>query len=122
MEITTAVTPKTILFAAEPKVAVSVVVGNTGLDADSDGKKILKAGTPLKGDLTARGTAFVKGSETGDPAVSDAVAILLHDVDVTAGNKNAQALVFGFVDEAKCPENAITAAVKAALKGIFFLK
>ncbi len=39
--------------------AVSAVVGNTGVVADSEGKKILKAGQPMYGDFTARGTAFV---------------------------------------------------------------
>lgn len=229
MNITEMTTPKTILFANEPKLAVSCVVGNAGLSAGADGKKILKAGTPLYGDLAARTSAFVKSTITdtgvkgvftvqittaaaaGDkikiegvdyecaaaedvaakkfaganaaaqvtsllkmvvcddfnvaavsgatdkigftqkvaltshaPTVvvtqaeeagamvignvtetttadtgtqtSNAVGVMLHDVDVTAGNKNAQVLIFGFVNKAKVSD-VVAAADIAALSG-----
>lgn len=119
-----AVAPNQILFFAEPQVSVSVIVNNTGITADADGKKIIKAGTPITGDLTARGTAFTKASTT--EGVSNAVGVLLHDVDVTAGNNNGTLLIFGFVDLNKLDTTTaalITAAVKTALKGgVTFLK
>lgn len=119
-----AVAPNQILFFAEPQVSVSVIVNNTGISAGDDGKKIIKAGTPVTGDLTARGTAFTKASTT--EGVSNAVGVLLHDVDVTAGNNNGTLLLFGFVDLDKLDTATaalITTEAKAALKGgVTFLK
>lgn len=122
--------PNQILFYTEPYAAVGVVVGNTGLEADSDGKKILKAGTPLAGSLTARNTAFKKATTTdpgsGGTKTTDAVGILLHDVDVTDGNDNATMLIFGFVnldridaETVKLIDNTVTAALNAK---VTFLK
>lgn len=120
----TAVTPNQILMFTEPQVSVSITVDNTGISAGDDGKKIIKAGTPVTGDLTARGTAFTKASTT--EGVSDAVGVLLHDVDVTAGDNNATLLIFGFVDLTKldtATAELITTEVKTALKGgVAFLK
>lgn len=119
-----AVAPNQILMFVDPQVSVSVMVNNTGISADDDGKKIIKAGTPITGDLTARGTAFTKASTT--EGVSNAVGVLLHDVDVTAGNNNGTLLIFGFVDLNKLDTVTaalITSAVKTALKGgVTFLK
>lgn len=113
-----------ILFYTDPQVSVGIQVTNTGVSADSDGRKILKAGTPVSGSLEARGTAFVKASTT--EGVSNAVGVLLHDVDVTAGAENATLLIFGFVDLNKlttATQALITSEVKTALKGgVTFLK
>lgn len=116
---TSAVSTNQILFATTPQMSVGVVVANTGITAGADGKKIIKAGTPISGDLTARTTPFTKAS-------TSATAILLHDVDVTSGNANATALVFGFVDLNKLDTttaNLITSEVKTALSGkVTFIK
>ena len=113
-----------ILFNTDPQVSVGVLVGNTGITAGADGRKIVKAGTPLTGSLEARGTAFAKASTT--EGVSNAVGVLLHDVDVTAGAENGTLLIFGFVDLNKVDTTTaalIDAATKAALKGgVTFLK
>ena len=113
-----------ILFNTDPQVSVGVLVSNSGISAGTDGRKIVKAGTPLTGSLEARGTAFTKASTTS--GVSNAVGILLHDVDVTAGSENGTLLIFGFVDLNKVPSaalEAIDSATKAALKGgVTFLK
>lgn len=113
-----------ILFNTDPQVSVGIQVSNTGITAGDDGKKIVKAGTPLTGDLTARGTAFTKATTT--EGVSNAVGVLLHDVDVTAGAENGTLLIFGFVDLNKVDATTaalITADVKTALKGgVTFLK
>ena len=114
---------KFILVDEKNSTAVSCKVANTGITADSDGKKIAKAGTPLAGDLTARGTAFVKATTT--EGVSNAVGILLHDVDVTDGTKNAQVVIFGTFDLNKFEADVaalIDAPTKAALKMIQFIK
>lgn len=116
-------TRKTILVDELNSTAFSCKVANTGISADSDGKKIVKAGTPISGSLEARGTAFVKASTT--EGVSNATGILLHDVDVTDGTKNAQVVVFGFIDLNKLDtsvQSLITSAVKTALRMIQFVK
>lgn len=113
-----------ILFNTDPQVSVGVLVSNSGISAGDDGKKIVKAGTPLTGSLEARGTAFTKASTTS--GVSNAVGILLHDVDVTAGSENGTLLIFGFVDLNKVDTTTaalVTSEVKTALKGgVTFLK
>lgn len=89
--------------------AFSCVVANTGVTADSEGKKIIKAGTPLYGSLTARNTAFtISGAEGAKP-----VGVALHDVDVTAGNANSQVLVSGFIDISKVDSAVATALASA---------
>lgn len=113
-----------ILFNTDPQVSVGILVSNSGISAGSDGKKIVKAGTPLTGSLEARGTAFTKASTT--EGVSNAVGVLLHDVDVTAGAENGTLLIFGFVDLNKVDTTTaalVTSEVKTALKGgVTFLK
>ena len=115
---------KQILFATQPSMSVGVVVGNAGVTADSEGKKILKAGTPLKGSLEARGTAWTLSADSSGS--NPAVGVLLHDVDVTAGNENGTALIFGFVDLNKVDSSVtalITTAAKTALAGkVTFIK
>lgn len=125
----TAGTRKTILVDEPNSTAFSCMVANTGISADANGKKIVKAGTPLAGNLTARGTAFVKATTTpgegGAAGTSNAVGILLHDVDVTSGTKNAQVVVFGFIDLNKLESDVqalIDAETKAALRMIQFVK
>ena len=112
-------TPKTILVAPELAFSLPAVFNNTGITADSDGKKILRAGTPVYGDITARNTAFVKATTTD--GASNANAIILHDLDVTDGKKNGTIVIFGFVDENKL-DVTITAAEKTALTKITFVK
>lgn len=113
-----------ILFNTDPQVSVGILVSNEGISADSEGKKIVKAGTPLTGSLEARGTAFAKATTTS--GASNAVGVLLHDVDVTAGAENGTLLIFGFVDLNKVDTTTaalVTSEVKAALKGgVTFLK
>ena len=113
-----------ILFAVEHQVSMSIVVDDANITAGSNGKKIVKAGTPLAGSLDARTTAFTKASSSGSPSASNAVGILLHDVDVTAGENNGTLLIFGFVNTNRLDSTTkalITAEVKAALPMIKFV-
>lgn len=127
--IVSGTTQKTILIDELNSTALSCMVANTDVTADANGKKIVKAGTPLAGSLLARGTAFTVAKDTagsdGAAATSDAVGILLHDVDVTAGTANAQVVIFGFVDVSKLEDSVVTkltAAAKDNLKMIQFVK
>lgn len=100
-------------------VTLGAQVTNTGVDADDEGKKILKAGTPLAGDITKRGTAFTKTNG------SSAVAVLMHDVDVTAGAENATIILAGCVDLLKLDDATkalVTSDVVSALPRIIFVE
>lgn len=117
-----ATTRKMILVDELNSTAFSVVVDATGVSADSDGKKILKAGTPVKGDLKDRNTPWVKETTTPN-------GIILHDVDVTGltsgQTRNSQVVVFGFIDVNKLDTDVqalITPGVESALKMIQFVK
>ena len=202
------VTRKVILVDELNSTALSCKVANTGMDADSDGKKIAKAGTPLYGSIENREAAFTTSSSATDPTATasvsgtgitaasvtastfsskvsgvsgtyeftasvtgepgsevttwslagdevtlaqygitptgtaangdkisvvfvagteagSAVGILLHDVDVTSGTKNAQIVIFGFIDLNKLDTDVqalITSDVKSALKMIQFVR
>lgn len=111
-------TPNSILISPETAVAFSVVVGNTDVSADAEGKKIVKAGTPLKGSFEARNTAFVV-------AEANANAVALHDIDVTAGNANGTALAMGVVNLNNvdaATQALLTTEIKNAFKHILFVK
>lgn len=115
-----------ILFNTDPFVAVSIIVDRTlGVTDPATGRKIVKAGTPLAGDLTKRETGFRAVNEASDSLASDAKGILLHDVDVTTGNANGTLLIFGFVNVDRIDATVMeknNEYVKKALKGIYFLK
>lgn len=112
-----------ILFAVEHQVSMGIVVDQTVGVAEGT-RKIAKAGTPLTGNLDARETAFTAAATSGDTAkTSNAVGVLLHDVDVTVGDNNGAILLFGFVNTNRIDSTTkakITAEVKAALPMIKF--
>ena len=112
---------KQILANVELQSSVGCVVPQL-LGVEVGTKKIAKAGTPIKVDLMNRNTAVEKAD--GTTAMN---AVLLHDVDVTAGNANGTALVFGFVNVNRVDSDvaqAITTALSAtgASKLITFMK
>ena len=115
-----------ILFNTDPFVAVSIIVDDAlGVTDPATGRKIVKAGTPLAGDLTKRETAFAEVNKASASLVSNAKGILLHDVDVTTGNANGTLLIFGFVNVDRIDATVMAKNdeyVKEALKGIYFLK
>ena len=117
---TSAVTRKVILIAPELAFSLSCKVASTGVQAGADGKKIIKAGTPLAGNIEARDTAFTVAGAEATPC-----GILLHDVDVTEGTANAQFVIFGFIDSTKLEASVtemLTPAMKAKLPKITFVK
>lgn len=74
-----------ILFMTQPYAAVGVLLANTGIDADANGKKIVKAGTPINGDLTNRASAFVKSPS----AVSESATATVTGTGITAASVTA---------------------------------
>lgn len=101
-----------ILFAVEHQVSMGVVVSKA-LGVAEGNKKVVKAGTPLTGNLDARTTAFTAATAGSPTEASNAVGVLLHDVDVTTGDANGTLLLFGFVNT-----NRVDATTKAKLTDI----
>lgn len=101
-----------ILFAVEHQVSMGVVVSKA-LGVAEGSKKVVKAGTPLTGNLDKRTEKFTAASAGSSTEVSNAVGVLLHDVDVTTGDANGTLLLFGFVNT-----NRIDATTKAKLTDI----
>lgn len=111
---------KQILFAVEHQVSMGIVVDQT-VGVTEGTKKIAKAGTPLTGNLDERGAAFTAATTSTD---SNAVGILLHDVDVTVDDNNGAILLFGFVNTNMIDGTTkakITEDVKKALPMIKFV-
>ena len=89
---------KQILIAPELAFTVGCLVGNTGISANKEGRKIIKAGTPVGGAtnvLTNRQTVLAEA--TGETAQG----VVLHDVDVTDGDANATLVIEGVIDVLK---------------------
>lgn len=75
-------------------------VGDSGIEADANGKKIVQAGTVYKKDSKAIGLVFA-------------------DVDVTNGPQPAAIMVEGYVIESRLPA-VVEEADKTAMTGIKF--
>ena len=109
-----------ILIAPELMFSIPVQVTNTGVSANDNGKKIIKAGTPIGGAtnvLLNRNTVLAVANG------ATAQGIVLHDVDVTKGQENATMLVAGYVDIDKIDVDARPSAdAQTALTKITFMK
>ena len=113
---------KHILIANESyMVTLPAVIKATGVSAGTDGRKVVKAGTPLYGDIEKRDTGFtISGGQGANP-----VCVLMHDVDVTAGDDNGTIIIAGCVDLLKLESSvktALTSTIKAALPRIIFVE
>lgn len=114
------------LIAPELAFALSCRVAGTGVVAGSDGKKVIKAGTPLyiatgKSVLVDRDEVLTVSS--ANSAVLSGIA--RHDIDVTDGTANDAILIAGYVDLYRLDasvQTAITATVVSGLKDIKFIK
>lgn len=114
----TATSPTQILANVELQESVGCVVA-AALGTEVGTKKIAKAGTPVYIDLSNVMTPVVAGTEG-----NAANAVLLHDVDVTAGNANGTALLFGFVNINRLESDVqekVTAGINA-VGAVSFLK
>lgn len=98
---------KQILANVDLQSSVGCIVPQT-LGVVVGSKKIAKAGTPIKIDLMNLQTAAIKADGT-----TPLNAVLLHDVDVTVGNANGTALIFGFVNVNRVDSDVATAITTA---------
>ena len=111
---------KDILLAPHLAFTISAIVGSTGVTNNAEGRKVIPAGTPVGGTtsvLATRSTVLQVTNTNSNGA--NAQGVVLHDVDVTNGNTNAQVVIRGVVDSSKCP--AIDATAKTALTLITFV-
>lgn len=102
-------TPKQIL--ADPNLQFSIgclVPTSVGGSATT-----VKAGTPICVDLNNINTACKKV----DNSTVYANAVLLHDVDLSHGQANGTALIFGFIDLNKV-DTTIQTTLKTALSNV----
>lgn len=110
---------KHILIANDSyMVTLPAIIKDTGVSAGTDGRKVVKAGTPLYGDIEKRDSGFTI-SGAGNP-----VCVLMHDTDVTAGDENGTIVIAGCVDLLKLDDSVKTAisSVKANLPRIIFVE
>lgn len=98
--------PTQILADPELQFSVGCIVP-TSLGSTST---LVKAGTPINVDLNN----INAGCKKVDNTAVFANAVLLHDVDLSNGQTNGTALIFGFVDLNKI-DTATQTAIKTAL-------
>ena len=115
-----ATAPVQILFNVQNQMSVGVKIAQNFAGAVTEnGRKIVKAGTPLTGDLTDRSVAFTAATD------SAAVGVLLHDVDVTEADANCTLLIWGFVNLDRIDDTTkakLTTAIQQKLAGrVYFL-
>lgn len=103
-----------IVIVPEVAVAFPCIVGNSGIDADSEGRKIIKAGSPLFGSVDFLFNRDTVLRAVGDSTYKYVAGVARWDIDVTAGNTNATVLYAGYVDYLKL-ESAVQTAVTTAL-------
>lgn len=113
--------PRQILANVEMQSSVGCIVPQS-LGVTIGARKIAKAGTPISINLQNLQAAAALAN--GTTAMN---AVLLHDVDVTAGNANGTALLFGFVNLNRVESDVVTKITTAtgnasASKLLVFLK
>ena len=112
--------PEDVLLNPDNAFEIGVQVNGTNVSADANGRKIIKAGTPVGATtsvLETRNTVLsvANTSSTG----ANAQGVLRHDVDVTNGVANATLIVRGEIDSSKCP--TIANEAKTALVHLIFV-
>lgn len=114
-----------IQILADPNLQFSVgcIVPVTAGTATDDGRKIAQAGLPITINLSNLNEVC----KVADAKTNIVNAVLLHDVDVTNGQNNGTALIFGFVDLSKVSSDMMSKintafGVSGASKSIIFVK
>lgn len=111
--------PKQILANVELQASVGCIVPQS-LGVTVGTKKIAKAGTPINVNLEKLNAVATKPAAAGEGTTAAAAAmnaVLLHDVDVTSGNANGTALIFGFVNLNRLDSDVVTAITAAKALG-----
>lgn len=112
--------PKQVLGIVQAKVALGVFVSDEGVTADSFGRKIIPAGTPVGG-----GTSAYANENAVLKVANDATAqgILEFDVDVTSGQGTGTLIIHGYINEFRLPDGlTISDETKKAIPDVVFFK
>ena len=124
---------KSIVKFPDHYVGISVTVDDAGIVADTDGKKIVPAGTIIGGTGGANAILAnpailatehnTQSGATGSAGAGvDAEGVLMHDVDVTSGDAQGTMIIHGFIDLNKLPSAPCADAVTALKGRIVFIK
>lgn len=103
-----------VLGIVENKVALPGLITDTGVTADTTGRKIIPAGSVVGGSAS-----FLDNSQAllGIGQDTAAQGVLEHDVDVTAGSATGTVIIAGYINQARIPNVTISADAKKALAG-----
>lgn len=114
---------KQILAFTNIFASVGIELNDAGVE-EVNGKKIIKAGSPVGGSTDALQDETAVLSLITAASAEDVQGVLLHNVDVTEGENNGAMLIFGFVNEFRLDEDVnIPEAVKEELDGkVTFLR
>lgn len=109
------------LVAGQNSFALSCIVGNTGVSA-VNGKKIIKAGTPLY--IATGKNVYEDRFEVLTVSGENPAGIARHNIDVTDGNANDAILTQGYVEFYRLEPDVQTAveAVESKLTNIKFVR
>lgn len=118
-------THKQILINQDDASKLPVQVSKSGVVVNSDGEYVIKAGTPLYGNLEKRDTAFTVTSTGADANKTTVQGVLYQDVPFKGSNttENGTIVYVGTVDLLKLDTTTralITAAVKSAIPAVHF--
>lgn len=112
---------KNILRFPDHVVSVPVMVDDTGVTVNADGKKVLPSGTVI-GGVGGKVMADPDNIKVSHQNDANAEGVLFNDVDVSYGPRSGSMIIHGFINPGKIPE-APTAEALTALQGrIVFLK
>jgi hypothetical protein len=112
--------PKQVLGIVQAKVALGVFVSDEGVTADSSGRKIILAGTPVGGDVSAYADENAVLKVAND---ATAQGILEFDVDVTSGQGTGTLIIHGYINEFRLPDDlTISDEAKKAIPDVVFFK
>jgi hypothetical protein len=112
---------KNILRFPDHYVTVSVMVDDTDVTVNADGKKLVLAGTVIGGN----GGKVLEDPDNVMVVVkndADAEGVLFNDVDVTYGPASGAMLIHGFPSLDKLPAVPAATAVTALAGRVVFLK
>lgn len=105
---TTYVDKAQILASAELQASISCIVDDALGATQADGSKIVPAGTQAILNYSTM-VAGVVGGGTAN-------CVILHDVNVTAGDANGTALIFGFINKNRVKDATAAAALTPGKK------
>lgn len=117
--ITTISNPKTIWALLHAGDAKTVLVQSTGVTADTNGRKIVPAGSIL-GSAKAGETIFANNAPAKIVNDGTAEGVLVNDVDVTHGDVEGAMAFTGAINLNKMPVKPMSAA-STAMRRITFM-